>query len=650
MNHYIYAIYDYECSDYYIDIYDADGNYIDEWEIEATESVGNALCVDADENVYTISTDQHTIRKRNSSGTIILTKTETNYIYDIAFGPDGFIYTLEYNSEWTAGYISKRNASDLVSVSTSLVDGTGTLLLYGLTIDADGNFYFVVQQVLTPYQKFYVKWDFNTGAIATQITEHYTFASLAVVGLILANVDWMAHALTLPSTLDGVETDVELEDIQRPMALGSISDSFLVSGSNLDNEWCIGKYDTSLNKIWAVEAGGVGLNYGSIGSCPFPIPNGNGNGNGLTVTTQAVTDILSTTALGNGNITDTGGENPHTRGFCYMEGTEGDPTIEDSKVFDNGEGSYEVGAYTKEITELTKGTNYRVRAYAINSIVTSYGNTVQFKTDSEPTVTTQAVTDIGDVTATGNGTITAINGDTPTKRGICYNTEGSPTVEDSKVEELGLFGTGAFTEKLKGLSPGEKYYVKAYAMNAVGYGYGEEVEGEVGEGLEFTTYVTAYIGYGEWVKFVTAAPGLPGDKPTGYKNDICSDYCGFTYILNRSLTDDGANYESFFVLSTDLSGTKTLHTNKRLLDIFSYFANKGIGTAKVYIKRNSEPEWQEAGEISLTGEEEIVIKHLPVDFLAKHYLFKFVFENDFEFIGMITEAVPIGDRPSGEDK
>ena len=154
-----------------------------------------------------------------------------------------------------------------------------------------------------------------------------------------------------------------------------------------------------------------------------------------------------------------------------------------------------------------------------------------------------------------------------------------------------------------------------------------------------------YIGYGEWLSFTTAAPGTPGGKPSGYKNDICSDYSGYTYILNRSLTDDGESYESYFVLSTDLSGGQTLHTNKRLLDIFTYFINKGSGTADIYVKRNTEAAWQLAGEVTMSGEQEIIIKHLPVDYLAKTYLFKFVFENDFEFVGMITEAVAIGDRP-----
>ena len=166
----------------------------------------------------------------------------------------------------------------------------------------------------------------------------------------------------------------------------------------------------------------------------------------------------------------------------------------------------------------------------------------------------------------------------------------------------------------------------------------------------WTSVDISCIGYGEWLKFITAAPGLPGDRPSGYKNDVCSDNSGYTYILNRSFTDDGASYVSHFVLSTDLSGKKTLHTNKRLLDIFSYFANKGIGTAKVYIKRNNEATWQEAGEISLTGVEEIIIKHLPIDYLAKHFLIKMVFENDFEFVGAIFEAVPIGDRPAQEKK
>lgn len=97
-----------------------------------------------------------------------------------------------------------------------------------------------------------------------------------------------------------------------------------------------------------------------------------------TITTQAVTNIDRTTATGNGNIINTGGENCTTRGFCYMVGTSGDPTTANSKVYDTG--SFGTGAFSKGLTGLAEGTNYRVRAYAINSAGTGYGTTVQMQT------------------------------------------------------------------------------------------------------------------------------------------------------------------------------------------------------------------------------------------------------------------------------
>ena len=97
-----------------------------------------------------------------------------------------------------------------------------------------------------------------------------------------------------------------------------------------------------------------------------------------TVTTQACDQVATTSARGNGNITDTGGANCTRRGFCYKEGTEGDPTTSDDVAYDDGD--FESGAYTKTIPSLTQGTNYRVRAYAVNPAGTSYGITVQLTT------------------------------------------------------------------------------------------------------------------------------------------------------------------------------------------------------------------------------------------------------------------------------
>ena len=96
-----------------------------------------------------------------------------------------------------------------------------------------------------------------------------------------------------------------------------------------------------------------------------------------TVTTQAATEVTGIGCTGNGNITDDG-TNVDRRGFCYMEGTSGDPDTSDDVAYDDG--SFNEGAYTKGITGLTPDTSYRVRAYVTNTASTAYGVTVQIKT------------------------------------------------------------------------------------------------------------------------------------------------------------------------------------------------------------------------------------------------------------------------------
>jgi len=97
-----------------------------------------------------------------------------------------------------------------------------------------------------------------------------------------------------------------------------------------------------------------------------------------TVTTQDATSITTSTCTANGNITDTGGVAPTIRGHCWVAGVAGDPTTADSEAHEDG--SFSTGAYTTAITGLIPGTGYRVRAYATNSIGTSYGATVQVTT------------------------------------------------------------------------------------------------------------------------------------------------------------------------------------------------------------------------------------------------------------------------------
>jgi hypothetical protein len=93
-----------------------------------------------------------------------------------------------------------------------------------------------------------------------------------------------------------------------------------------------------------------------------------------TVTTTAPSNITSTTADSGGNVTGDGGDHVTARGVCWS--TSHDPTTSNSHTTD-GTGT---GAFTSDITGLNPGTAYHVRAYATNSVGTSYGSDIPFTT------------------------------------------------------------------------------------------------------------------------------------------------------------------------------------------------------------------------------------------------------------------------------
>ena len=101
---------------------------------------------------------------------------------------------------------------------------------------------------------------------------------------------------------------------------------------------------------------------------------------GLTVTTDtAASAITGTGATIGGNVTADGGVSVTERGIVYS--TNSDPTTKDTKVVASAGGK---GAFTVMLSGLTAGITYHVRAYAINSLGTSYGADVTFITSDVP--------------------------------------------------------------------------------------------------------------------------------------------------------------------------------------------------------------------------------------------------------------------------
>jgi len=99
------------------------------------------------------------------------------------------------------------------------------------------------------------------------------------------------------------------------------------------------------------------------------------------LSTTAANNIKTTSATSGGIITNDGGSAITASGVCWN--TSPNPTTANSKTTD-GTG---LGSFTSSITDLTANTQYYVRAYATNSVGTSYGNAVLFTTLSEETMT-----------------------------------------------------------------------------------------------------------------------------------------------------------------------------------------------------------------------------------------------------------------------
>jgi len=188
-----------------------------------------------------------------------------------------------------------------------------------------------------------------------------------------------------------------------------------------------------------------------------------------TVTTTEASSIGLTTASSGGNVTNDGGSDVSARGICWA--TTANPTISNSKTSD-GTGT---GAFTSSLTSLTAATEYHVRAYATNSTGTAYGNEVTFTTSpvGVPVLTTTAISAISYSSAASGGVITSDGGAAISVKGVCWSTSQNPTIADSKTSNG--TGTGTFTSNLAGLNSGTTYYVRAYATNNAGTGYGDEL-------------------------------------------------------------------------------------------------------------------------------------------------------------------------------
>jgi len=214
-----------------------------------------------------------------------------------------------------------------------------------------------------------------------------------------------------------------------------------------------------------------------------------------TITTREIGAVSWTTATSGGiNISD-GGSAITARGVCWS--TSSGPVVGGSHTED-GSGT---SAFVSNLTGLTANTLYYFRAYATNSMGTTYGNELSFRTSSVavPSLTTAAVTGVSLNEAVSGGNNIIQNGSDILDKGICWNTSGNPTTSGPHVS-AGT-GTARFSADIDGLNPSTIYYVRAYARNSAGLGYGPQMTFSTSASdIDGNIYRTVIIGDQLWMQ------------------------------------------------------------------------------------------------------------------------------------------------------
>jgi hypothetical protein len=299
--------------------------------------------------------------------------------------------------------------------------------------------------------------------------------------------------------------------------------------------------------IRAYAINSVGIAYGSRMTITTPVdlqlP---------TVSTAPAINIASDMITSGGDVTLEGSSPVTLKGICWS--TSPNPTIVNSKAA----GGLGVGSYTSTMYGLGSGVTYYIRAYATNSVGTSYGNEVIASTIVIlPVINTMSVSSITTSSAVSGGSITSEGGGPVLTRGVCWNTLPNPTIANPKTND-GV-GIGDFSSFFMGLSSGVTYYLRAYATNSGGTAYGAEIS--------FSTIAAAPILITTPATAITSSTAISGGEivsnggSTIMARGICWGITDYPTIVGVNKTSNGSGLGIFTSNLTNLLPNTTYYVS-----------------------------------------------------------------------------------------
>lgn len=191
------------------------------------------------------------------------------------------------------------------------------------------------------------------------------------------------------------------------------------------------------------------------------------------------TSITNGSAVFNGAIISEGEPKYTEKGFVYSKLI--NPTINDIKLSVIGGG---IGEYSLNVNGLQEGYEYYTRAYVLHLGDIIYGDNVRFNFSAvAPIVQTLYPINVNSTSIAIYGQLISAGDPTLTEKGFICSTLPNPSLEDAGIMRYPVFGTsiGTYMINISGLSTGQQYYVRAYAINEKKQAYGDVMRIKVEE-------------------------------------------------------------------------------------------------------------------------------------------------------------------------
>lgn len=157
---------------------------------------------------------------------------------------------------------------------------------------------------------------------------------------------------------------------------------------------------------------------------------------GVVITNGLIANLTTTSAQSGGIITSNGNTDLLGQGVCYSSSNQ-TPTVGDTKTTD----TYAVDAagtesFTSNITGLTAGTTYYLRAYVTNTAGTAYGSVLKFTTSATINSVTATVSTLAGSISGGFLDATGTNALFTNPQAVATDAAGNVYVADSFNERI----------------------------------------------------------------------------------------------------------------------------------------------------------------------------------------------------------------------